>query len=161
MAALPKGLKPVVENYAIGAPDGVMRTEVAGGMPRVGLQWDRGVQQYRVTLVLTPLQFSVWTTFFHHSIKKGALAFDMDLDGGYGVQQRSVSIVPGTYSAVPTGGRALWTVGFMVEAESPAYDMSAADAEALLALYELERDGSSALLDRINVFANQDTLVLQ
>ena len=52
------------------------------------------MQQYRVTLVLTPLQFSVWTTFFHHSIKKGALAFDMDLDGGYGVQQRSVSIVP-------------------------------------------------------------------
>jgi hypothetical protein len=162
MPTIPSGLKPVVENYGIGAPDGVFRTDVAGGLPRSGLEWDRGVQQHRVTLILDSQKFSVWTTFFHHIIKKGALAFDMDLDSGYGVQQHSVNMMPGTYSATLTsGGRnAMWTVSFMVETESAAYAMSAADAEALLDLWELEGDGSAALLDRISIFANQDTLVL-
>lgn len=160
MPTIPSGFKPVVENYGIGAPDGVMRTDVAGGLARYGLQWDRGVQQYRVTLILSALQFSVWTTFFHHTVKKGSLAFDMDLDSGYGVQTHSVSMLPGSYSATPNGGKVMWTVSFMVEAESTVYDMSTADADALLALWELEGAGSSALLDRISIFANQDTLVL-
>lgn len=161
MPTIPKGLKPVVESYGIGAPDGVRRTDVGGGLPRYGLEWDRGVQQYRVTLILDQLKFSVWTTFFHHTIKKGSIGFSMDLDSGYGRQTHSVYIVPGTYSATPTGGRAVWTVSFMVDAESAAYAMSAADASALLALYELEGDQSAALLARISIFANQDTLVLQ
>lgn len=162
MPTIPSGFKPVVENYGIGAPDGVMRTPVGGGLPRYGMEWDRGAQQFRVTLILSSLQFSVWTTFFHHTIKKGSLAFDMDLDSGYGVQTHEVSMIPGSYTAVPTGGGpgAMWTVGFAVEAESAAYGMTAADAEALLALYELEGPGSSALLDRIALFANFDTLVL-
>lgn len=162
MPTIPSGLKPVVENYSIGAPDGVFRTEVAGGMPRYGLEWDRGVQQYRVTLVLSALKFSVWETFFKHSIKKGALSFDMDLNSGYGVATHSVSMLPGTYSAVPTGGgeNTVWTVSYMVEAESQAYDMSTADADALLALYELEGDHSMALLQAIDIFANQHMLVL-
>lgn len=162
MPTIPKGLKPVVENYAIGAPDGVMRTEVGGGLPRYGMEWDRGVQQYRVTLIVTALQFSVWTTFFHHTIKKGALSFDMPLNSGYGIQTHTVSMLPGTYGAVPHGaGRdPMWTVSFAVEAESTVYGMTAADASALLALYDLEGDGSSALLQRIDIFANQDTRVL-
>lgn len=163
MPTIPSGMKPVVQGYSIGAPDGVMRSEVGGGLARYAMQWDRGVQQYRVTLILSAVQFSVWTTFFHHIIKKGALAFDMDLNSGYGMQPHNVSILPGSYSATPTGGGqyVLWTVTFIVEAESTAYSMSTADAEAMLALYELEGDQSSALLARISQFANQDTLVLQ
>lgn len=162
MPTIPSGLDPVVENYNIGAPDGVMRTEVGGGMPRYGLMWDRGVQPFRVTMVLNALRFSVWTTFFMHTIKKGTLSFDMPLNSGYGVGDHSVSIMPGTYSAVPTGGGdfVMWTVSFMVETESQAYDMSAADAEAFLALYELEGDQSAALLQAIDIFANQHLLVL-
>lgn len=162
MPTIPKGLDPVVENYAIGAPDGVFRTEVAGGLPRYGLEWDRGVQQYRVTLVLNSTRMSVWETFFKHTIKKGALSFDMKLNSGYGVSTHNVSMVPGTYSATPTGGgeHTIWTVSFMAETESQAYDMSSADAEALLALYELEGDHSSALLEAIDIFSNQHMLVL-
>lgn len=163
MPTIPSGFKPVVQNYAIDAPGGVRRTDVAGGLARYALEWDRGVQQYRVTLILTALQFSVWTTFFHHSIKKGALAFDMDLNSGYGMQPHSVSIFPGSYSATPTGGgsHVMWTVSFIVEAESAAYSMTTAEAEALLALYELEGDSSGELLNRLSQFANVDTLVLQ
>lgn len=158
MPTIPRGLKPVVEGYSGGAPGGVMRTEVDGGMPRFGLEWDRGSQQFRVTLILDAMQFAVWTTFFHHTVKKGAIAFTMDLDSGYGVQPHSVNIVPGSYSFARTAG-ILTTVSFTVEAESAAYAMSAEDAVALLALYELLGAHSMALLDRINVFANQDTLV--
>jgi hypothetical protein len=163
MPTIPSGMKPVVENYAIGAPTGVMRTDVAGGMPRYGLDWDRGYQQFRVTLILDALLFSVWTTFFHHTIKKGAIAFEMQLDSGYGGQTHTVNIVPGSYAATPSaGGRnAVWTVSFVVEAEPAAYEMTAADAAALIALYELEGIHSAALLEAISVFANQHTLVLE
>lgn len=160
MPTIPSGLKPVVENYAIGAPAGVMRTDVAGGAPRYGLEWDRGVQSFRVTLVLTSLQFSIWSTFFHHSIKKGALAFDMPLNSGFGQQTHSVNIVPGTYTATPTGGSAVWTVSFTVEAESAAYAMSAADADAVLALYETFSGDTAALLEAIGLFANNYSRVL-
>jgi hypothetical protein len=161
MPTIPKGLKPVVENYGISAPDGVFQTDVAGGMPRVGLDYDRGVQQYRVTLILTDLQMAVWTTFFHHTVKKGSIAFDMDLDSGYGIQTHTVTMVPGSYTATPSGGRSIWTVGFVVMAESSTYQMTDADAQALLDLYDQEGDGSAALLQAIDQFANHDTLVLQ
>lgn len=161
MPTIPKGLKPVVENYGIGAPDGVMRTDVAGGLARYGMEWDRGVQQYRVTLILTSLQMSVWTTFFHHAVKKGSIAFDMDLDSGYGMQAHSVNVVPDSYAAAPSGGRSVWTVSFVVEAESTTYAMSDDDAQALLDLYDQQGDDSAALLQAIDQFANHDTLVLQ
>jgi hypothetical protein len=159
MPTIPSGLKPVVEGYSFGGPAGVMRTPVDGGAPRYALEWDRGVQQFRVTLVLDALQFSVWTTFYHHTIKKGALAFDMPLDSGYGSQTHSVNVIPGTYNATRTSG-VMTTVTFGVEAESAAYGMSAADAAALLALYEEYEGYSSALLQALDLFANQYTLAL-
>jgi hypothetical protein len=160
---IPSGLKPIVQNYTIGAPDGVARTEVAGGAPRYALDYDRGVQQYRVTLPMTALQFAVWTSFFHHIIKKGALSFNMQLNSGYGVQTHTVDIVPGSYSATPDSGGAdaVWTVSFLVEAESSTYAMTDDDAQALIDLYELEGEHSGELLQAINQFANFDTLVLQ
>ena len=159
MPSIPKDFCPVVEGYSIGAPGGVLRTEVAGGAPRYGLDYDRGVQQYKVTLVLDALRFSVWTAFFHHVIKKGALSFDMPLDSGFGLQPHTVNIVPGTYSAARTGG-VLTVVSMVVEAESAAYGLSASDALALLELYAAYGQRVNAVLDRIAIFSNKDTNVL-
>lgn len=161
MPTIPTGLKPVVEGYSIGSPDGVMRGEVGGGMPRYAREWDRGVQPFRVTMVLDAVKFSVWTVFFHHVVKKGSIAFDMDLDSGFGVMTHSVNIMPGTYGAVPTGGNEVWTVSFMVEAESAAYGMTAADAQALIDLHEEFGGGLQSLLNAIDLFANQHTMVIE
>jgi hypothetical protein len=159
MPTIPDGFQPVVQGYGIGAPDGVLRTDVAGGAPRYGLEWDRGVQQYRVTLVLNSLQFAVWTAFFHHVIKKGALAFDMDLDSGFGPQSHSVNIMPGSYSASRTG-TVMTSVSFIVEAESAAYGWTTAEAVSFVALYNEFGPRLGQLLDRISLFANFDTVVL-
>lgn len=136
-----------------------MRTEVAGGAARYGLDYGRGTQQFSVTLVLDKLKFSVWTAFFHHIILKGAVTFDMPLDSGFGTEQHAVNIVPGTYSASRTGGIAM-VVSFVVEAESKVYDMSAADAAGLIDLYNAHGDDLDNLLGRLAKFANVDTNVL-
>lgn len=131
MAAIPRGIKAVVEGYSIGAPGGVERTPVAGGMPRVGLQWERGLDQVQVTLQLTPEQLSIWVPFFHHVIKKGTVAFDMPLDTGFGIGTHSVRIVPGSYSGPRRDGQ-ITTVNFMAEVESAAYGITEAAAISLV-----------------------------
>lgn len=159
MPTMPSGLKPTVSAYSHGAPGGVMRTDVAGGAARYGLDWDRGTQQFNVTLILDKLKFSVWTAFFHQLIKKGAITFDMPLDSGFGTAMHACNIVPGSYNASRTGGTVM-VVAFVVEAESQANDLSPADAQALLDFYEIYTEESDALLRRLALFALTDTLVL-
>jgi hypothetical protein len=155
---IPRAMNPVVEGYGYGGPDGVARTDIRGGASRYALMAARGPQQFRATLILDAHKFSVWTAFFHHVAKKGALSFVMDLDSGFGSEAHTVDIIPGTYGATRNG--AITVVSFSVEAESTVYAMSAVDAQAIIGLYAAFGSGSSALLQRIDRFANQDTLVL-
>lgn len=159
MPTLPNGFKPTVAAYSHDAPGGVLRTEVAGGAPRYALDYDRGLQRFNVTLILDKLQFSVWTAFFTHTIKKGAITFDMPLDSGFGTSPHACNIVPESYSASRTGGIAM-VVSFVVEAESQAYDMSVIDAAALVDVYNEYGATSNALLVRIAQFATVDSRVL-
>jgi hypothetical protein len=159
MPTLPTGLEPVASNYSGDDPGGVMRTEVAGGAARYALDWDRGPQRYTITMILTALQFSVWTAFFRHTIKKGAIAFDLPIDTGFGVDTHSANIMPGTYSEARTSD-ILTVVSFTVEAESQAYDMTAEDAVNLVDLYNEYGEQSNALLAALAQFALIDSLVL-
>ena len=140
-------------------PGGVIRTEVAGGASRFGLDWDRGPQRFTVTLILDATQFGIWQAFYFYSIKKGAIAFDMPLDSGFGVAPHSVNIMPGSYSASRTSG-IITVVSFVVEAESLVYALGEDGAAGLLALHDEYGAYAGQLLARIAQFANIDTLVL-
>ena len=159
MATFPTQFTPTVASYSFDEPGGVMRTDVAGGAARFALDWDRGPQRFQITLILTALQFSVWSAFYHHVIKKGAIAFGMRLDSGFGVSPHSVNIMPGSYSAARTGG-ILTVVSFVVEAESQVYDMTGAEALILLDLYSTYGAETDALLARLAKFATSDLNVL-
>jgi hypothetical protein len=148
-----------VAAYSHGGPGGVLRTDVAGGAPRYALDYDRGPQQFQVTLILDKAQFSVWVAFFHHIIKKGAITFDMPLDSGFGTQLHACNILPDSYAASRTGGVAM-AVSFVVEAENKVYDMTAAEAQALIDVYNLYGRDTDELLARLARFATVDTLVL-
>jgi hypothetical protein len=156
---MPNGFTPTVAAYSMDDPGGVLRTEVAGGAARFGLDWDRGPQRYQVTLILDALKFSVWTAFYHHIIKKGAITFDMRLDSGFGPELHAVNIMPGSYSAARTGGIAI-VVSFVVEAENKVYEMTAADAAGMVDLYNAYGAGSNGLLQRLATFALVDTNAL-
>lgn len=136
-----------------------MRTEVAGGGARYAMNYDRGTQRFNITLLLDKLKFSVWVAFFHHIIKKGAITFDMPLDSGFGTEAHAVNIVPDSYSATRTSGTVM-LVSFVVEAESKAYDMSAADAVALVDVYNAAGAGSNDLLESIEQFSTVDSNAL-
>ena len=159
MPTMPNGMKPVVSAYSIGDAGGVRRTETAGGACRYALQFDRGMQQFQVTLMLDALKFSVWTAFYHHVIKKGAITFDMQLDSGFGTETHACNIVPGSYSATRTGG-IVHAVVFVVESESKAYEMSAEDAQALIDLYNELGAETDDLLEALAKFATVDSNVL-
>jgi hypothetical protein len=156
--AMPRNLAPLISGYASEAPAGAMRTEVEGGPARYGLAYDRGTQVFSVSMMLSPLRFSVWNTFYIKSIKLGTVSFTMELDSGYGAADHTVNIVPGSYSSSRSG--TFTFVGFQVEATNKAHDLSDADAAALLALYEEAGDGSDLLLARIAQFANVDSNAL-
>lgn len=155
---IPNGFEPVVQPYSAGAPDGVFLTEVGGGMPRTGLMWDRGLQAFQVTIIMRPEKYWIWTAFFHHHIKQGAYIFTMPLDSGAGKADHDVQMVPGSYSATRVGLHT--SVAFVVLAEMDAYDLSAADADSLIDLWNEYGDGYDDLLDRLAIFANEDILVL-
>ena len=159
MPTLPSGLKPVVSGYQFDEPGGVLRTEVAGGAARYGLDWDRGMQRFQITLIMDALQFSVWTAFYHFSIKKGSIAFSMPIDSGFGVSPHNGNIMPGSYSAARTSG-IMMVVSYVFEAENQVYAMGAADAAALIALYGEYGAYSTALLSRLAQFATVDSRVL-
>lgn len=159
MPALPSGLNPVVSGYQFDEPGGVLRTEVAGGAARYGLDWDRGMQRFQITLIMDSLQFSVWSAFYHHTIKKGSIAFAMPIDSGFGISPHSGNIMPGSYSAARTSG-IMMVVSYVFEAENQVYQMTAADAAALVDLYGIYGAYIPALLDRLAQFATRDSNVL-
>jgi len=158
--SLPTGLKPVIQGYGIGAPDGVVMTEVAGGMPRIGLQFDRGKQAYQVTFVLQPEPFLVWQMFFHHIIKQGSIQFFIPMDSGMGLQPHLSMMVPGTLTISRAGISQIWSVSFTVVAENPINDLDGEVIDSILDFWEAGYRDLDALLDRIAIFANEDTLVL-
>lgn len=128
MPTMPNGLVPLVSGLSSEAPEGVSRTEVAGGPARYRLEWARGRQRFGVKLALDSGLLLVWTAFYHHIIKKGAIAFDMRLDSGLGVMPHNVHILPGSYSLVASGGNYVAT--FTVECESAVYGLSDAQVAA-------------------------------
>lgn len=159
MPTLPTSFKPVVAGYQFDEPGGVIRTDVAGGSPRYALDWDNGTQRFSVTLILDALQFSVWSAFYHHSIKKGAISFEMPLDSGFGVNLHTVNIAPGSYTAARTGG-VMMVVNFVAEAENQVYALGTSGGEALVYLYGEYGVGMQDILSRIAQFANVDSNVL-
>lgn len=157
---IPAGLKPLAQGYSIGAPDGVNMSEVGGGLPRVAMEWDRGRQAFPVAFSMSEYQFSAWDLFFHHVIRNGSLQFDMPINSGQGFADHTCIMVPGTYSVTPQAASRRWIVTFTVVAEAQAYEMTTAEAQAIIDFYEAAGEGGDLLLARLAKFATVDTLVL-
>ena len=156
---LPASFLPIVEGYSFNSPQGVYRTEVQGGMSRYAMQYDRGTQEFKVTMIMNPNKFVIWNLFFLRVIKKGSVSFDMQLDSGFGVSTHTCNIIPGSYNANLVNG-AFYSITFSVEAESQAFNFSTEEAEMMMSLYSLYGTGYDDLLIRLGLFANEDTLVL-
>lgn len=160
MPTIPTGLVPATSpsGYGFAGPGGVVRTEVEGGSPRTALAYDRGQQIFSVALVCSIEEFRIWTLFYHHSIKKGAISFDMPLDSGMGVSTHSVTMLPDSYQVANTNG-STWVVTFQVSAESEAYSFDEEAAGLILDYYSTGGD-LSALLAQLAQFATVDSNAL-
>lgn len=158
-ASLPAGFTPSIAAYSLDDPGGVLASEVPGGVAAYGLDYGRGVQGFSVTLILTPANYERWAVWFHRLIDKGAKAFTMPLDSGFGTAAHTCNIVPGTVQVSRTGGSAI-VVAFVVEAENQVYDMTSTEAQAMIDVYNLYGRDTDDLLARLARFATVDTLVL-
>lgn len=156
---LPASFLPIVEGYSFSSPQGVYRTEVQGGMSRYALQYDRGTQEFKVTMIMNPDKFALWNLFFLRIIKKGSISFEMQLDSGFGVSPHTCNILPGTYNANLVNGT-FYSITFSVEAESKAFDYQMEDVNSIMDLYSIYGEDYDKVLLRIAKFANEDTLVL-
>lgn len=156
---LPASFLPVAEGYSFTSPEGVQRTAVAGGMPRYAMQYDRGVQDFKITMVLSLSKFTIWNIFYFNVIKKGSISFDMQLDSGLGVMTHTCNIVPGTYNATLVNS-SFYSITFTVEAESSLYSLSSGDAQSMLDLYTIYGSSYDLIFSRIEKFSIVDTSVL-
>jgi hypothetical protein len=159
MPTMPSGLDPVASSYSFGGPSGVMRTEVAGGAPRYGLDYERGVQSFNITMILDQDHLVTWTLFYHHVIKKGSVSFTMDLDSGMGYTPHNCNIVPGSYNANRLGPGYM-SVSFVIEAEASVYAISYEDAVAFVEVTELLQPNPGTTIAAIEQFATVDSNVL-
>lgn len=157
---VPSTFKPAAQGFNVGSPQGVAMTEVAGGLPRVALDWARGWQPFQVSRVMLDDEFSAWGVFFHRRINNGSIQFTMPINSGQGFVDHLCVMVPGSYSAVPLSGGKVWSVAFTVMAENPVYEMSDEDVDALLEFWDELGPAGDDLLARIALFATVDTLVL-
>ena len=114
-----------------------------------------------VALACTAGHLQVWELFYLRIIKKGALAFEMPLDSGTGLEQHLVNIIPNSVNTTETDGNN-FVVTFQVEAESKIYDFTDEGAEFILSYWEDYGDlgGLGDLSDRLAEFVLSDTLVL-
>lgn len=160
MPTIPNGLVPATSpsGYSFSGPGGVIRTEVEGGSPRTALSYDRGHQVFSVALVCSIDEFRIWSLFYHHVIKKGAISFDMPLDSGMGVSTHSVTMMPDSYQANCTNGTT-WIVTFQVSAEAEAYQYDEGAAALILDYYNSGGDLPSLLL-ALEQLATVDSNVL-
>jgi len=160
MPTMPNGLYPVSNpgGYSHGDPGGVSRTATEGGFPRYAQSFQRGPQQFSVTIPATETEYEIWVLFFTHVLKNGTLTFDMPLQSGFGLQQHSGNIIPGSHRVTETDGHN-YIINFQFEAESKAFEFEAGAAELIIDYHNSSED-LVALLDRIAIFANEDVLVL-
>lgn len=160
---IPSGFKPVAAGYQIGAPDGVALSEVAGGMPRIALNWTRGKQLIQLGQVLSEARFYTWTLWFQRVIGNGGMQFLMPLNTGLGLEDHTCVMVPGSYSAAPLAGAKHWSVSFSVIVESSAYALADEDVAAYFVTWEALGGSPTmdSLFERLARFATEDTLVLQ
>ncbi|MCY1549589.1 hypothetical protein D9M68_857640 [compost metagenome] len=157
---IPNGFKPLIDEYSGGAPTGVFNTEVAGGLPRAGLMWDRGPRQYSVAMVLSPEKFSVWAVFLARILDGGAISFYMPIDSGAGLEDHLCTMVAGSYAERRAERSVFTRISFSVLAEPSAYEYSKEEAQDLIDLWNSAGEQSDDLLRRIAQFANVDTNVL-
>ena len=161
---LPSQFKPIFGSYTHGGASGVSRTDVAGGAARYALEFDRGFQKWNVTLNTSDAGYSAWVAFYHRTINKGAITFQMNLDSGFGLEPHFVNIVPDTYSASSVE----WDrhiISFVCEGESTVYNLTDGEADAVLALYVAYGDGLGDagipdFLDILERFATVDSNIL-
>ena len=125
---MPPGFVPEVSSYTGSGPAGVIRTEVGGGAARYRVDWARGRDRYNVRITLDPEKFSIWSMFYHHIIRKGAIAFEMRLDSGLGTAPHKVNLIPGSYQASANGVG--YVIAFAVECDNAAYALDAAQVAA-------------------------------
>jgi hypothetical protein len=157
---LPRDLYPVTSpsGYSYASAQGVHMTQVEGGFNRFAMDFDRGTRVYNVAFACTAWQIHLWELFYLRVIKKGALAFEMPLDSGTGLEQHLVNIIPNSVNTTETDGNN-FVVTFQVEAEPKIYDFTEGGAAAIIAIWETSGDVGE-FADRLAEFVLSDTLVL-
>lgn len=129
---IPAGFAPLVQGYSFGAPGGIVRTELAGGMSRYTQEWEGGPQEFQVSMRMPTDQFAVWSAFYHHVILKGALPFAMPLDSGLGVETHTVRL---TSYAAQWPSKQQPVVSFTVATQATVYGMTLDAAQAIIDAY--------------------------
>ena len=124
------------------------------------MAWDRSTQLFQVTLMLTKERFSIWNVFYLRKIKKGAISFIIPIDSGLGVEDHICNIQADSYSVTLTSGT-VYAVAFTVEAEAAStYNLTDDEVDGILDLNDASGGNPKRLLDRLAIFANFDTNVL-
>ena len=152
----PNWVKPVTsKSYGFSYDGNNMNyNSTIGGISRANLKYYQNKVQFScVFLINNGYQMQGWNDWYFNISNQGTSKFTMQLDSGSGLADHTCIIVPGSLSVT---GDFPWTITCTIEAEKViAPDFDGAMFDLLQGGYSEHLD---TLLDRLEVFANDDVL---
>ena len=153
----PNWVKPVTSKSYGYSHDGANMNyaEGLGGISRANLKYYQNKVPFSCVFVVNNgVEMQAWDDWYFNRSNQGTSKFTMDLDAGFGIEEHTCIIVPGSLSVT---GDFPWTITCTIEAEKiidPGFDGT---------LFDILQEGYTeieTLLSRLETFANEDVLVL-
>lgn len=105
--------KPVIDAFKIGYSDTVEEIAVDHGTPILYNEKDYAISVFSISMVCSEGEKAAFQDFYVGKINHGADPFKMDLDFGFGLEEKDVYMVPKTLQF--NGNRhPIWVINFSV-----------------------------------------------
>lgn len=140
------------EGYSFTDGEAVLRAKLSAGASRMRLDQLDAPMEGQCTLMLDPVDYQYWRSFYRTLIQRGSLPFLMGLViDGPDVEDREVRIIPGSMSTSVQGTAHVVQFGLEIRAASA----SAEDA-SLIMLYDVYGNFAELFLNKLAKLVNSD-----
>ena len=146
----PRTIKPLTsKNYSTSRGGNIAESNVAGGLPRIGLDQTLESPLFNLNFILSDNAYRALLNFYDAGINHGANSFKMMLDSGTGIVEHQCTIKANTFKSTrPSHGT--WYVAVSVYAHVTPSQLDTCDN--FYQLYDCYGEQVSEILNSLESF---------